>query len=254
MWHGDFFFLLENLISKDFRVRYRNMSLGMLWSVANPLIMMGVLTVVFTRVFPNSGVQHYPLFVLCGLVPYNFFTVAWITGTTSVVDSASLVKRVILPREVVPISAVFSNFLHLLIQIALILAITLLSGLGMNLQWLWLPVVWAILLVFVCGLALITSTVNVYVRDTRYVVESSNTILFWLVPTFYSVSKVPVQFRTLYLCNPLAAVVSGLRDILVDGHPPGGMVLLRSAAVASVTFGAGLGLFRWLKADFYEHI
>lgn len=252
-WRGDWLFLLESLILKDFRIRYRNMSLGVLWSLLNPLIMMGVLTFVFTKVFPNPNKQ-FPVFVLCGLVPYNFFTIAWISGTTSIIDNAALVKRIPIPREIVPIAAVLSNTVHLLIQILLLFLCVGIFGGSANIHWLWLPLLWALEIIFVCGLALITSSVNVYLRDTRYIVESINTVLFWLVPIFYGFESIPQQLKDVYQFNPIAALVLCMRDILLQGQAPRYATVMRFGAVALGTFVCGLLVFRRGKDAFYEHI
>jgi ABC-type polysaccharide/polyol phosphate export permease len=253
-WHGSYRFLLGNLIAKDFRIRYRNMSLGIFWSLLNPLIMMGVLWFVFTRVFPNNTIPNFPAFVLCGLVPYNFFTIAWVTGTTSIQDNASLIKRVTVPRAMIPIATVFSSVVHLLIQITLLFVAVLLAGKTPNWNWLWLFFVWGCEIVFVCGLSLMFSALNVYIRDIRYVVESANVVLFWLVPIFYSFSTIPQQYREVYLYNPVAALVFACRYILLDGVAPPESLLYKLALSSGAMLILGFLVFRKLQSRFYNFL
>ena len=135
-----------------------------------------------------------------------------------------------------------------------VLAITLFSSIPPNRYWLWLPYVWGMQIVFACGLALITSGLNVYIRDMRYVVESTNTVMFWLVPIIYSFSFIKPEYRNLYLYNPLAAQIMVLRDILLDHTAPNPNTLLKLTYCSIVMLLVGWAVFRLLKRRFYDYL
>ena len=252
-WTGDYWFLLHEFIAKDFKVRYRNMSLGLFWSVLNPLVLMAVWTYVFTKIFPNNT-PHYSVHLISAIIPFNFFTLAWLTATTSLHDSASMIKRVPIRREILPIAAILSNTLHLAIQFILLMIFLLIDGLSFNRYWLLLPFVWGLELVFLIGLGLASSAINVVIRDVRYIVESCNVVLFWIVPIVYSFSMVPAEMKDLYQYNPIAALVLASHNIILDGQPPTATLLTKLAGVSVVSLVFGVLIFRKLERRFYEYL
>ena len=254
MWNGDYRFLLRNMVSKDFKIRYRNMSLGVFWSLLNPLVMLAVYMFVFTKIFKPANIPHFGLYILSGVIPFNFFSLAWVTGTSSLVDNAALIKRVPVPREIVPFASVLSNCLHLAVQLALLLVAVVMSGLGVNIYWFWLPLIWALGIIFIFGISLITAGLNVYLRDTRYIVESIVLIAFWFVPIFYLLSLVPEQYRGLYVLNPIAALIVAMRSVLLDGQAPSTTLMLKFMLVSLASLGMGMLVFRQMKSRFYDYL
>jgi ABC-type polysaccharide/polyol phosphate export permease len=136
----------------------------------------------------------------------------------------------------------------------LLAVIAILFGAGINRNWLWMPLIWILEVVFTCGCVLLCSALDVYVRDMRYVVESASTVLFWLVPIFYSFSMVRPEFAELYRWNPLAAVVLALRAIILEAHAPTARLLLQLAFGSFGMFAFGWYAFRRLSIRFYDYL
>jgi len=249
-------FALRNLVMKDFRIRYRNMSLGVIWSVLNPLVMLGILLVVFTVVYPQSGQAYFPISVLLGLVSYNFFSLCIPAATKSVLDNAPLVKKVIFPRQILPISVVLSQSIQVLVQFGLVAVFVLLFQVPLTAKFLLAPLIVGVLLLFIVGAGLLCAALNVIFRDTHYIIESLLTVLFWLSPVFYPLTIVHEKFPRwlfgLYILNPLAGCIEGLRRVVLQDRYPDGASFAVATLVSLATLVLGAALFARLQRRFAD--
>jgi len=249
--------LLIDLIWKDLRVRYRYALMGFVWAVLEPVAMMLILTFVFTVVFKaktaivqGEGDPPFAVMLLCGLVPWQFLASALTAGTRSLIDSQNLIKKGYFPREVVPLAAVSTGLVNLVIGCVVLLVVHVALGGTIGLGLVWFPVVFAIQFVLTVGLVLFLSCVNVYFRDVGYLVGVGIVFGFYATPVFYPLELVmehaaahPVLLQT-YLLNPMAELNTAYREILFQNRFPDVMLLVRPCVAAVACLAVGLVTFR----------
>ena len=256
--------LLANLTIRDLKVRYKNSVLGVGWSLLNPLLMMLVFTVVFTVMLVQSNLPAYPAFILCGILPWNFFSASVMGGTSSIVANSHLIKKVYFPREVLPISIILSNLVNFLIALPVYFGLGLLLGVRLTSWALLLPVVIVVQMIFTTGVSLFLSAINVFYRDVQQIMEVVILAWFFVTPVFWDVGRlpaselilgvqVPVQ-RLTYILNPMASIVATYRDILYYGRAIGPDFFLRTAVTAVIVLLIGFGMFHRLSRRFAEEV
>jgi lipopolysaccharide transport system permease protein len=257
--------LLWNLTLRELRTKYRKSVLGWTWSMLNPLATVAIYTFVFGYLFQSnapvgdpSGVKVFALYLLCGLLPWNFFMLVTNTGMQSMLANAALVRKVAFPREVL----VFANSLHGVVQFSIemgLLTIALLIGGSIFLPW--LPVVllqMLLLTFFASGLALALAAGNVYFRDLGYLWQIFTQVWFFATPIVYTEStlegRVPDAILTLLQWNPMAVFARGFRHSMYDGTFAGWSNLAACALMASVSMIFGWTLFTKLSRRFAEEL
>jgi ABC-2 type transport system permease protein len=182
--------LLLNLVARDLAVRYRRSALGFFWSFLNPLLMMVVFSIVFQVVRPLS-VRNYALFVLTGLLAWNFLAGSLGGAVRSITGNANLIDKVYFPREVLPLSVVLSNLVNFLLSLVVFIPLSLLLGAQWSAWTLALPLIVGVQLILVTGLALLLAALNVFYRDTELVLDVALTGWFFLTPIFYELELLP---------------------------------------------------------------
>ena len=247
--------LVLNLVSRDLKARYKSSVLGFLWSFANPVLMMAVFTIVFTALLPNREMPNFPVFVLSGLLAWNWCSASTLGGVYSITANAHLVKKVAFPRELLPLSVVLSNGVNFLLALLPLLLLSIAFGLWPTPLYLLLPVVIVIQILFLTGLALFLGCLNVYFRDTEAIMDVVVMAWFFLTPVVYAVEHLsPQNARVIYWLNPMASIISTYRLIFYYQAPPAPDFVLRMAVQAILVFVVGYLFFLRHAPDFGESV
>lgn len=224
--------LLMNLTRREVKGRYSQSLFGAGWAIAQPLAMMAVFTLVFSRLgqMPSGGAP-YPLFAFAALVPWFFFSNSVNSGTMSLVTYRNIVTKTYFPREIVPLAQVGSRLVDLAAASSLFALLMVYYQVGVG-RWMALvPVFALLLLLFTLGVTLATSALNVFYRDVNPVVQIGLQLWLYLTPVAYPLSAVPPAYRPFFLLNPLTGVVEGLRAVLIFNRAPEWDVVGISAAL-----------------------
>ncbi len=244
--------LLRNLVAKDLELKYRGSILGFAWSMLIPLVMIGVYTVAFTFVM-RLDTPNFVLYILIGLLSWNFFSGAVLGATESITNSGSLLKSVVFPRVVLPFSVVLFHLSQFLLTLIVFLPIMMIVyGVPPAPRMLLFPVFLLLQVLFITGIALILSTATAMFRDVRHLVDVGVGMFFWATPIIYEMKLVPEQFRFLALLSPAASFIRAYQDLFYYGVVPDVSIWVVSTGYALGAFVCGLSVFLAYESSFSE--
>ncbi len=246
--------LVTNLVAKDLKVRYKSSVLGFFWSLLNPLLMMLVFTFVFTQLLDQT-IPHFSVFVLIGLLSWNWTATSLSAGTTSLIDNASLINKVYFPRVLLPVSIVASNMANFLLAIPVILAFMAIERMSFSPWLVYLPVIVLVQATFLTACVLILSAMHVYFRDTTQLVGVGLSAWFFMTPIFYRVEDVaPDYVSWMYWVNPMASIIAELHTILYYAGVPDPLFMARTFVTSLVLLVIGWVMFRRMSHHLGEHL
>lgn len=236
-------FLLNQLVSRDFKAKYKRSVLGMAWSFFNPLLTMAVQYIVFSTLF-KSDIPNYPVYLLSGIVLFNFFNEAVSMGMTSITGNASLIKKVYMPKYIYPISRVCSSLINFVLAFIPLLLVMLVTGTAFKPSLLLLLFDILCLLGFVIGMGLLMATAMTFFQDMQFLWGVLSMIWMYLTPIFYPESIISAEFLTLYHMNPMYQYVTFARICIMDGVSPEPMAYLWCIISSLVVLLIGIATFR----------
>jgi lipopolysaccharide transport system permease protein len=232
--------LLYLLVRKELKVRYKSRFLGYLWALANPLAFAFVYWIAFKFIM-RVEMDNYSLYLITGMFPWVWLSAAVSTGTRSLVANPPLVKKVNLPRLILPLSNVVQEMAHFAFALPVIIAFLFFAGdHGPSVSWLWqVPLLLALQVAFIYPLSLSLAVANVYVHDIEHVVGIGFTLLFFATPMVYPITMVPEAYRHYFELNPFYALIQSWRSVFLQGTLDLGHMVYAAA------FAAAMGAVAW---------
>lgn len=250
--------MIFRLVRKELRGRYKGSVLGFLWTFLNPLLQLLVYTMVFS-VIMRSDIEQYYLFLFVALVPWLFFSSALTGGSTSIINSSDMIKKIYFPREVMPIAYITSSFVNMLLSFVVIFGVLLVTGYGISLTaLLYLPIIMLVEYVLCLGITLLVSALTVYLRDLAYILGIISMAWQFLTPVMYPQSQVedvlPDTLLKIWNLNPMTPVINAYRDILYYKTAPQLETLAAAVGLGVLVLVIGEVVFVKLQKGFAEEL
>jgi len=251
--------LIQSLVARELKARYRGSVLGFFWSFINPLLLLLVYSFVFSVILVNRGeVQPYAIFLFCGILPWTWFSSSLLEASNVLIGGGNLIKKVLFPAEVLPIVTVLANMVHFFLGLPILFLFMAVHGVWPDPAGLaWFPVVLVVQLILTLGLSLIVSSLTVHFRDIKDILGNLMTFWFFATPIIYDMTlfKDSPLGKTLINLNPFTHLALSYQEILFYDGPVGHWKWLLALGVASVgIFLLGYFLFDRLRDSFAEAV
>jgi lipopolysaccharide transport system permease protein len=250
--------LIQSLVARELKARYRGSVLGVVWSFLNPLLLLLIYTFVFSVVVPGASsrqIEHFPLFLFCGILPWTWFSSSLLESANVLITGGALLRKVIFPAEVLPIVTVLAGLVHFALGLPILIAFIVYERVPVTPDVLWLPLIVATQLLLTIGLALLVSSLTVHFRDLRDLLSNLLTLAFFATPIVYPLSQAPDWARPLLLLNPFTHLAVAYQEVLVVPGPFTGWPRLIAIGVVSAAICViGYFVFDRLRDTFAEEV
>lgn len=245
--------LMAELVVRDLKIKYRRSFLGYVWSLLNPLLMMTVMSLVFSYMF-RFDIPNYPLYLICGQTLWSFFNESTNMAMHSILQNGALIRKIYIPKYVFPITRVVSSFVTMSFSLIAILIVMLVTRVPFSFTMLLIPVPLFFLLVFSMGIGMVLSALSVYFRDVVHLYGVLTMAWMYATPIFYPESALPEGFAEFLRFNPMHQFISFFRELVLYATVPAGEVWVSCIACSLVALVVGMWVFHKMQKNFILHV